>query len=213
VTFGRVSRHALLGATSLGVIFVFYTLFSDRAQWPRLSLASAYAALLLLAVTFALGPYYFFVKRREPVSTHLRRDFAIWGGALALGHTLLGLQAHFHGKMWAYFIIEDWRGQVVPIRFDAFGLANYAGAFAAAIIIVLLVISNDFAIRRIGISRWRRIQSWATVCAWLSIAHALAYQVLERRALWVVIVFATIVVAVAASRMLRAGACSYTKSG
>jgi DMSO/TMAO reductase YedYZ heme-binding membrane subunit len=80
--------------------------------------------------------------------------------------------------MWMYFL-ESLRP--VHLQLSLFGLANYLGAVAALLFLVLLVISNDFSFRRLGRARWKSIQRWSYIAAGLTALHGFAYQVVEKR--------------------------------
>lgn len=204
MTASRLARHGLIGGGSLAATVVLYVALGKETAEFKLSLATAYVALALLAVTFALGSIYYLTTRRTPASTYLRRDVSIWGGVFAIAHVVAGLQVHFKERMWAYFVFENWRDRWMPVRYDAFGIANYAGAVAAIVVLVLLAISNDISIRRLGLERWRGIQRWGRVFAVLTLVHTLIYQVLEKRAAPLVIPVWTTVAIVIALYLLRA---------
>lgn len=63
-----------------------------------LSVATAYAGLLLRAITLLLGPWNVLRGRPNPVSTDVRRDVGIWAGILSLAHVVFGLQVHMRGR-------------------------------------------------------------------------------------------------------------------
>jgi DMSO/TMAO reductase YedYZ heme-binding membrane subunit len=180
VTATRVWRHVLLGGGSIAAIAVAFALVSGTVLF-RLSVSTGYAALALFAVTFALGPLYLLAMQRSPISTYLRRDVSIWGGGYALLHTAFGLQVHYGGRMWPYFVFEDWSSRFLPVRYDPFGIANYAGAAAAMLVLLLLAISNNAAMRKLGPPRWKAVQRSSYVVAALTLGHTFIYQVLEER--------------------------------
>lgn len=175
----RFLRHVLLAAASAATVFIFFAaLQSPDPRW-RLSMGTAYASLVLLAVTLALGPVNRLRGVPNPVSTYLRRDIGIWAGILAIAHVVVGLQVHFSGRMWLYFVPEPpWR---IPIRHDAFGLANWVGAAATVAIVVLLAISNDASIRKLGRDRWKGLQRWNYVACAMVAAHGALYMLIEKR--------------------------------
>jgi sulfoxide reductase heme-binding subunit YedZ len=175
-----------------------YAVFNDGSVEFGISLSTAYVSLALLAVTFALGPVYYLTSRRSPASTYLRRDVAIWGGVFAIVHVVFGLQVHLKGRMWAYFLFEDCSPCRIPVRYDAFGIANYTGAAAAIIVLVLLVISNDVSIRKLGQERWSAIQKWGRACAVLTVIHTFIYEVLEKRPVLALVGVWSVIGAVAA---------------
>ena len=106
----------------------------------------------------------------------LRRDLGIWAGMLALVHTGIGLNVHLRGKMWLYFVDTHYQ-----LRRDAFGFGNYTGAVAAIVFLLLLALSNDLSLRKLGIDRWKSLQRWAYAGIALTAAHAIAYQHVEKR--------------------------------
>ena len=83
-----------------------------------------------------------------------------------------------------------------------FGAANYVGLAAAILFVVLLVISNDVSLRRLGTRRWKFIQRWAYAAFALTVAHGILFQLVEKRHTPWVIAFALIVVAAATIQAL-----------
>lgn len=199
-------RNVAIGATTAVAAGLVYLGFAGRGFILQATLATGYVSFGLLAVTFSLGPYYYLTARRSPASTYLRRDVSVWASIYAALHVIVGLQAHLKGRMWAYFIFENWRSQAIPFRYDLFGAANYTGAASAAIMAVLLAISNDASMRRLGIDRWRDIQHWGRPCALLLLAHTAAYQLIEHRTAAVLVPVWGVAFAVLALYGLRARA-------
>jgi len=152
-------------------------LFSERRDLiSHLSIASAYPSLLLLAATLLLGPWNLLRRRPNPISFDLRRDLGIWAGITAVFHTVIGLNVHLRGRPWLYFIDEH-RG----LRHDLFGFSNDTGLFAALLFLLLLAISNDLSLRRLGSRRWKSLQQWTYLAALLTVMHAVGYQSIEKR--------------------------------
>jgi len=162
-------------------------------------MASAYAGLFFLAASLWLGPWNLLRRKPNPISSDLRRDVGIWAGLLALLHTAVGLTVHLRGRMWMYFL----KG-LHPLRLQDtnFGFANYTGLFAALVFMILVAISNDLSLRRLGVSRWKSLQRWAYVAFALTVAHGILYQLIEKRRLpWVLISGAAVLSAVAIQGM------------
>lgn len=155
-----------------------------------MSLASAYVALIYLALSLSLGPYRVWRKLSNPISFDLRRDLGIWVGLLAFVHTIIGLMVHLRGRMWMYFLAS-----LSPIRMQTswFGLANYLGGMATLIFVLLLAISNDISLRELGTKRWKSVQRCSYVAAMLTVVHGFAYQFVEKRRIDWVIVLALLV--------------------
>src|SRR5215212_3504165 len=64
----------------------------------RLSMATGYVSVVLIAWAMMIGPWRVRRGRPAPASTDLRRDVGIWGGIFGLAHVVTGLQVHFAGK-------------------------------------------------------------------------------------------------------------------
>lgn len=199
----RLVRHLALAA-SVAAGGAVVVLLLDSEDWIfLLSMASAYTSLGLLGVTLLLGPWNVLSDRPNPVSTHLRRDIGIWAAILALLHVGLGLQVHFKGSMELYFLFPPGRG-LIPLRYDAFGIVNWLGLVAGVIALVLLSISNDLALRKLGTRRWKTVQRWNYGLVGLVVIHAAGYQLIEDRAApWMAAVLAVAVVVVVLQTMGR----------
>lgn len=176
-------HHLWLGLASFVVTILFYTVllpfYPEAVRWSfRWSLATGYAAAVLLAVTLTLGAWN--VLRgsvNNPVSSDLRRDTGIWCGIFSLLHVAFGLNVHMQN--WTlYFVTEAGKPRV-----DLFGFTNYLGVLATLVVVVLLATSNDFSLRRFGRKRWKAIQRWSYVFAFLVAAHSVVYQIVEDRLL------------------------------
>ncbi len=181
----RTRRHVRLAVASglltglLAVVFGF-----DYSLLRGLSIASGYAALMLLAATLMIGPLNVLRGRPNPVSSDLRRDLGIWAGILALAHVVVGLQAHFRGAMWKYFLYElPNRADLLPLRTDVFGLANHAGLLATFIVMLLLALSNDLSLRRLGTRRWKLLHRSNYFYFLFTVLHAVAFQFVQIRRL------------------------------
>jgi sulfoxide reductase heme-binding subunit YedZ len=121
------------------------------------------------------------------VSFDLRRDIGIWAALLAIFHTGFGLTVHLRGRMWMYFFK---RLHPLAIQKSTFGFANYVGLAATLIFVMLLAISNDFSIRSLGSRSWKSIQRWTYAAFGLTVAHGIAFQIVEKRRIPWVIIFA-----------------------
>lgn len=142
----------------------------------RLSMATGYVSVVLIAWAMLIGPWRVRRGRPAPASTDLRRDVGIWGAIFGIAHVVTGLQVHFAGKFWKYFIYPDGDHRV-PLRYDLFGFANWTGLAAGLVLVLLLAISNDASLRALGTRRWKSWQRSTYWAAALTVAHALAYQV------------------------------------
>ena len=191
----RVVRHHLpiaLGSTLVGGAVVYATWNPHRAYYTW-SMATAYVGLLLLASTLLAGPVGIVRRGRYPLSTDLRRDLGVWAGGVALAHFAVGWQVHMKHRYLYWFREERAPGGFFLPRTDLFGFANYTGALAVVIVIVLLSISSDWALRRLGRARWKRWQRANYLLIGFVALHSAAYQLTEKRSLpWVSAVSAVV---------------------
>jgi sulfoxide reductase heme-binding subunit YedZ len=173
----RIARHAMIALADLGCVALFWELFSLRRDViSRASIATAYPALFLAAAAMLVGPWNVLRGRTNPVSFDLRRDLGIWAGIMALLHTGVGINVHLRGRPWLYFLDEHHR-----VRHDWFGFGNDTGLLAALLFLLLLAISNDLSLRRLGARTWKSLQRWTYGAMALTLLHAVAYQVVEKR--------------------------------
>ena len=189
-----VQHHLPLFIVSLALAAgLYFQLDSDDVRW-RLSMSTGYVGLALVGRSLLLGPLHVLRERPNPVSFDLRRDVGIWAGILSLAHVVVGLQVHLRGQMWAYFVNSD---LVFPyVRTNLFGAANYTGLAATGVLIMLLALSNDLTLRRLGTVQWKKLQRWNYAGFGLVLVHGIAYQLVENRSLPYVMIFATLVLLV-----------------
>ena len=188
----RITRHIILFLASIVTGATFYFSLASKGPLFWLSMATAYASLVLLALSLTIGPWNKLRGRPNPVSGYLRRDIGIWAGVLGIAHVVAGLQVHFRGKMWLYFLPPADATYTFPLRIDAFGLTNYAGLGATLILLLLLSLSNNASLRSLGASRWKSLQRWNYAGALLVVAHGAVYQIIEKRTMALIVAFAAI---------------------
>src|SRR5438094_4435735 len=172
----RLFHHILIGVGSVALTVIFMHFFPKRDLISQLSIGTAYPALFLTAAALLLGPLNVLCQKPNPVSFDLRRDLGIWAGICVLVHTAVGLNVHLRGRMWLYFL--DTRHH---LRRDAFGFGNYTGAVATLVFALLLALSNDVSLRKLGVERWKSLQRWSYAAIVLTAAHSIAYQQIEKR--------------------------------
>jgi sulfoxide reductase heme-binding subunit YedZ len=170
----RLRRHHLpLAGVMLAFGWLLYITRDYSDVITRLSFASAWLALALLALTLAIGPWRTLRGKAPAVSLDLRRDIGIWAGMVGLFHAVVGQCVHLRGRPWLYYIYEKWRA--MPLRYDMFGFSNYTGLAAAILLAVLLATSNDFYLRRLGNRKWKTLQRWSYWGAGFASLHTFGY--------------------------------------
>lgn len=186
-----VRHHGPLLALSLAVTGAFFRWHPSDDPIFLISIGTGYAGLLLAAATLVVGPWHVATDRRISTSIDLRRDLGIWTGILGLVHTGVGLNVHLRGRPWLYYVPQDW--EVLPIRTNLFGWANYTGTVATLLLVLLLALSNDRSMRMLGSDRWKSLQRWNYLLFVLIAVHGVLYQVVENRGAGLIAVFAVLV--------------------
>ncbi len=144
----------------------------------RFTVGTGYLATGLLALTLLLGPANLLLRRRNPVSTYLRRDVGTWTTVFSVVHVIYGLQVHGPDPLRNvrdYFFAPDGSPLV-----NSFGLGNWTGLAATVIVVGLLAISSDLALRKLKARSWKRIQRLNYALFALVVLHAFFYGALLR---------------------------------
>jgi methionine sulfoxide reductase heme-binding subunit len=157
---------------------------SDRNQnrllIARFTTATGYIALGLLGLTLLIGPANLLLRRRTPVSSYLARDVGMWAAIVSVIHVIAGFFVHgppapLVKRILFYFFAPDG----TPLT-NTFGWGNWTGLAATLIVVGLLAISSDFALRKLKATRWKNLQRLNYVLFALVIAHAIYYGALLR---------------------------------
>lgn len=196
----RARRHIGLAMLSALAVYLFFRRIDPKGALFKLSMATAYVSLWWLVVSLGIGPWNLLRRRRNPVSSYLRRDVGIWAGIVAAIHVVTGLQVHMGGRIWAYFFYPE--PHAIPLRHDLFGMTNYAGLAATLILLLLLAISNNRSLRAVGVTRWKSLQRWNYAVAILIILHGIAYQWLDKRQTGFVMLYGSLVFAGALAQFI-----------
>jgi methionine sulfoxide reductase heme-binding subunit len=185
----RILRHHLPLAFLCGFVFLilYFVIQSEDVKF-RASLATGYVGMALLTATLMSGAWNVLRRRRNPVSTDLRRDIGIWCGLVSLAHVVIGLQVHMNSMLLYFFRETGTENKLLP-RADLFGFANYAGLIAVFLTLLLLSLSNDVSLRRLGSRRWKLLQRSNYALIVLVVIHSLGYQIIEKRQLGYLLFF------------------------
>jgi sulfoxide reductase heme-binding subunit YedZ len=177
----RLVRHYLPLLTLASLATLALTRWANSPSFAyRLSLATAFAGLGLFGASLAIGPLGVLWRGRLlPVSTDLRRDLGILAGVFSLGHAVIGLLVYTDIRLYFLYPLADWQRTQFPLRLDTFGAANWMGLGASVVLGLLLATSGDWALRRYGARRWKRLQQLAYWAFALVIVHAVLYQRLD----------------------------------
>ena len=149
--------------------------------WPKKDLityltdSTGYIAIIILAISLIVGSLKLILNQNTPISFTFRRDLGLTGSVFTLAHSICGLFVHFRGNSWQYFFTKT--GQTFTIRLDDFGLANYFGLFSAFLILLLMISSNNYSIRKLSPGRWKNFQRLTYLMFILAITHCVYYRV------------------------------------
>jgi sulfoxide reductase heme-binding subunit YedZ len=167
----RLVRHhlplALVTAAALAGLHAVTGFDRAVRDW---SVSTAWVGLALLAATLLLGPLRVLRGRRIGVSDDLRRDLGIWAALVGIAHVVFGLQVHLGGRLAKYF------GSV-----NLFGLANWTGLAATAVLALLLLLSNDRSLTALRSRRWKALHRLAYPLLAVTLVHAVLYLHVEAR--------------------------------
>jgi sulfoxide reductase heme-binding subunit YedZ len=142
------------------------------------TVATGYLALGLLGLTLLIGPANLLLRRRNPVSSYLRRDVGTWTAIASVVHVILGFQVHGRGQVLDflnYFAASDGSPWL-----NSFALGNWTGLAALVIVLVLLALSTDGALRELKARTWKDLQRLNYTLFALVILHAFFYGALLR---------------------------------
>ena len=152
----------------------------NRLFIARFTTATGYVALGFLGLTLLIGPANLLLRRRTPVSTYFARDVGMWAAIVSVIHVIAGFFVHgppapLGQRMLYYFLAPNGS----PLT-NNFGWGNWTGLAATVIVVGLLTISSDFALRKLKARNWKNIQRLNYALFGLVIAHAIYYGALLR---------------------------------
>ena len=171
----------------------------DRSFWRRLTTATGYVALALLALTLLIGPANLLLRRRNPVSSYLRRDVGAWTALFSGIHVVVSVKVHGSGQLrdFLHFFVVD--GD--PLT-NSFGWGNWTGLAALIVVAGLLALSSDAVLRKLKARNWKQLQRLNYVLFALVVVHAFFYGALLRETSPYTILLGLIVIAVVAGQLI-----------
>ena len=152
----------------------------NRLLIGRFTTATGYIGLGLIGLTLLIGPANLLLRRRTPISSYLARDVGMWAAIVCVVHVIAGFFVHGPSaplvqRILFYFFAPD--GSLLTNRF---GWANWTGLVATLIVVGLLAISSDAALRKLQARRWKNLQRLNYALFVLVIVHAIYYGALLR---------------------------------
>lgn len=170
----RLKKHYLpLFILSLISALIIPLMWDNLDAITFTAISTGYISLFLLAASLVIGSINLILKRNNPLSSYFRRDIGIYGGLLAIVHSVTGLFVHMRGKMWTYFLNQTEQG--ITIRLDHFGIANYTGLLSALLILLLIITSNDYSIKILNPKNWKNMQRITYLMFAIVLLHSVYY--------------------------------------
>jgi len=147
----------------------------------RFSLLTAWLCFALLVAALGLGPWQALHTGQPVLNNLLRRDLGIWAALAGLAHLMVATAVVMQPAYFRAYItgppaspLPGWAGWI--------GTASIvAGYLVGLIFLMLLALSNNRSLRRLGAPRWKRLQRAANLAFFLTVAHGVIFQVIEGR--------------------------------
>jgi sulfoxide reductase heme-binding subunit YedZ len=146
-----------------------------------LTYGCGYAAVILIAYSLAIGPYKLLRQRKNPVNLDLRRDVGIWAGITGCIHVVCAILMATRGNIIFLFLRPKPEGSGYDLLLTPAGIGNNIGLFATVVLILLLVLSNDYSLKKLKGRRWKFLQRFNYGLAVLAFIHTVLYQWLDNR--------------------------------
>ena len=176
---GTLARYA--GAALLGAALTwFFYLRADAIPSPMhpvlnsVNVGLAYASLVLLGLTLAIGPLARFDSRRLGRLVPWRREIGVIGGVLALVHVALSAKVHLEWA-WIRFFFTVSGDRIVGVDLSPYGIASWLGLVAGLLLLPLLLTSNERAEHFLGAPGWKWVQGHSYAIFALVAFHTAIY--------------------------------------
>lgn len=149
----------------------------------RASLATAWICVALFSAALLVGPAAISRAGRPVLNSLLRRDLGIWCALAGLAHLTLATVLVMSPVYFRSYITGP-PGAPLP------GVAGWAGTgsilagyVVGLVFLLLLAISNNWSLQRLGPGRWKRWQRSASLAFGLTVVHGAVFQIIEGRSL------------------------------
>ncbi len=177
----RLGRH--LTFTSLFIASgggLFLLVPADRLH-DTASITTAYASLAFLTIALTIGPLNVLRQRPNPTNSYLRRDVGIWAALLGFVHMVVAIAVSMSNSYLDEFVYVVADPLSESIRYALFTAGSVLGFIAALILLLLISLSSDVSLRRLGVHRWKRLHRSSHLGFLFIVLHGVAYQILEQR--------------------------------
>lgn len=183
----RARRHFALLVLVVGSVSLAIFGAGRETAVDRVSFLTAYLFLILLTFVLSIGPLRTLKTGRTAVNINMRRDVGIWTAVVAFAHLLAGLGESMTPVYIATYVDVVADEASVVLRQQLFTWGTIIGLVIAVFIMFPLALSNDGSLRRLGKRWWKRLHRASYVVFALTVLHALAFQYLENRVTWLIV--------------------------
>lgn len=177
----RSLRHAGIAVVVVLLMVVAWSAGDAASVQDRVSLLSAWLSFAFLSGAVSLGPWRAWRGGKPSLNLLVRRDLGIWAALTALAHAVFGTWVVLTPAYFRAYIVgtpdsptPGWAGWIGT-------LSIVAGFVLAIIMAMLLALSNNRALTRLGPQRWKRLQRWAVPAFAVTVLHGAVFQVIEGR--------------------------------
>ena len=169
---------------------------SDESTLDPLSFATAYICVLLMAVALILGPLRAYWTDNHSINIYLRRDIGIWTALSGLAHLYMATVQSMNSVYITKYVNISTTGLSDNIRNELFLWGSITAFVTGLLLLMLLCLSSDAALRLLGARWWKRLQRSAYIAFVLTIIHAIMFQLLEGRTPMLIILLVIVLLGV-----------------
>lgn len=176
----RMQNHMVLALVSIFIYFIFASVNKEPVI-DQLSIVTAYICLFLVATALSIGPLQVLNAGESSINIYLRRDVGIWAGLTGLLHCVIATMLAMTPEYIETYINIYTEKLPETVRASLFLWGSATAFIVALLLLLLLCLSNQRALKLLGVMWWKRLQRLAYLVFILTIAHGLAFQLIEAR--------------------------------
>jgi DMSO/TMAO reductase YedYZ heme-binding membrane subunit len=180
----RATRHFLLAAASTAAPLAAAGAAPAGAALDRMSLMLAWLCLLYFTAVLLVGPAHVLRTGRLVTNHLLRRDLGIWCAVTGLAHLALSFKISMTPLYMQLYIDGAGSWPAPAWRRELYKWGVIGSLVIAVVFLMLLALSNNASLRRLGPAWWKRLQRLSYPAFVLTVAHGVVFQLIESRTAW-----------------------------
>jgi sulfoxide reductase heme-binding subunit YedZ len=197
----RPARHLGLAAAIALLAGLAAAAGEPADALDRVSLLTAWLCLALFAAALLIGPIHALRTGRVLTNHLLRRDLGIWCALTGLAHLGISFAISMTPAYMQIYVYGATSWPEPVLRRSLYSWAVIGSLVIAAVFAVLLLLSSNWSLRLMGAKWWKRLQRLSYLAFALTVAHSVAFQLIESRTLLLVIALALLTTAVVAAQL------------